>query len=580
MNISDIHSPADIKGKSIDELRQISADLRSALIKKLSAHGGHVGPNLGFLEPTVALHYVFNAPEDKIVFDVSHQTYVHKMLTGRIQAFLDPAHYDDVTGFTNPKESEYDLFSIGHTSTAISMASGLAMARDLEGGKFNVVAVIGDGSLSGGQAFEGLDFAGTFKSNFIVVVNDNQMAIAPDTGALCDNLALLRQTEGKAENNYFKSLGFDYIYVGQGNNLEALIAAFRQVKDSTRPVVVHLNTEKGLGLPVAEEHKEAFHFHAPFDVKTGESLHPVTERTYTSVFVDFMLERMKRDPKTVILNAAVPGAVGFGPAERAEAGRQFVDVGIAEQMAVSMAAGLAKGGFNAVVAEPVTFLQRAYDQLEQDVSINHMPVTIVDFFSGVWGLNDETHLGFLDLPMVSNIPYIFTLCPTCAEEYTAMLEYALNWKELPVLVRTPGGPVVNRQGDFAVDYFNSHYEIVREGEDQAIIAAGDFLPLALQAADIAAEKGVKVKVINPRYVCKLDEATLDTLQNYRHVITLEDGQIFGGFGQKVASYLAKFPVKTTVLGLPKDFPNRFKPSELLAANGLTPASIASLLLAD
>lgn len=578
MNIADIHSPADIKGKSIDELQQISSDLRTALIKKLSAHGGHVGPNLGFLEPTVALHYVFDAPEDKIVFDVSHQTYVHKMLTGRIEAFLDPAKYDDVTGFTNPRESEYDLFSIGHTSTGVSLASGIAKARNIQGEHYNVVAVIGDGSLSGGQAFEALDYASTLDSNFIVVVNDNQMAIAPNNGGLYDNLALLRHTDGKAENNYFKSMGYEYIYVGQGNNLEALIAAFRQVKDSTRPVVVHLNTEKGLGLPVAEEHKEAFHFHAPFNPANGEALHPSTAPNYISIFTNYMLDRMKRDPKTVLVNAAVPGAIGFGPAEREQAGSQFVDVGIAEQQAVSMASGLAKAGCTAVVAEPVTFLQRAYDQLEQDVSINHMPVAIVDFYSGVWGMNDETHLGFLDIPMVSNIPYIFTLCPTCAEEYVAMLEYAMEWKKLPVLVRTPGGHVVHRQGDFDVDYFNSSYEIVREGSEVAIIAVGDFLPMALQAADIAAEKGLTVKVINPRYVCKLDEATLDTLKSYRRVITMEDGQIFGGFGEKVASYLAEYPVRVNVLGLPKDFPDRFVASELLAKQGLTPEAIAALAL--
>lgn len=578
MNIADITTPADIKGKSTDELRQISADLRSALIKKLAAHGGHVGPNLGFLEPTLALHYVFDAPTDKIVFDVSHQTYVHKMLTGRIEAFIDPDKYNDVSGYTNPDESEYDLFSLGHTSTAVSLASGLAEARDILGEKYNVVVVIGDGSLSGGQAFEGLDYASTLGSNFIVVVNDNQMSIAPNHGALYTNLSLLRQTAGKADNNYFKSLGYDYIYVAQGNNLDELIKAFREVKDSTHPVVVHLNTEKGLGLPVAEEYKEAFHYHGPFNPDTGESLHPAKNPTYISIFADYMLDRMKRDPKTVLLNAAVPGAIGFGPAEREQAGRQFIDVGIAEQQAVSMAAGMAKAGCTAVVAEPSTFLQRAYDQLEQDVSINHLPVALVDFYSGVWGMNDETHLGFLDLPMVSNIPYIFTLCPTCAEEYVAMLEYAMEWKHLPVLVRTPGGRVVNRQGDFNIDYFNSGYEIVREGADVAVIAVGDFLPMALQAADIAAEKGLAVKVINPRYVCKLDEATLDSLKSFRRVITMEDGQTFGGFGEKVAAYLAQYPVKVNVLGLPKDFPDRYVASELLARQGLTPDAVAALAL--
>ncbi|MBP2690834.1 MAG: 1-deoxy-D-xylulose-5-phosphate synthase [Muribaculaceae bacterium] len=576
MNITDIHSPADIKGKSLAELQQICAELRKVLIKKLAAHGGHVGPNLGFLEPTVALHYVFDAPKDKIVFDVSHQTYVHKMLTGRIEAFVDPAKYDDVTGYTNPAESEYDLFSIGHTSTSISLASGLARARDLSGEKYNVVAVIGDGSLSGGQAFEGLDMASTEGTNFIVVVNDNQMSIAPNHGALYENLALLRETEGKAENNFFKSLGYDYIYVGQGNSLEALIAAFSKVKDSERPVVVHLNTVKGLGLPVAEEHKERFHFHGPFNPESGESTVADSGPDYIDIFANYMLDRMQRDPKTVLLTAGVPGAIGFGPSQREQAGRQFIDVGIAEEQAVAMASGLAKGGFNAVVGEPATFIQRAYDQLEQDVCINGMPVAFVDFYGGVWGMNDETHLGFLDIAMFSNIPTFLTLCPTCAEEYVAMLEYAISQKSQPVLVRTPGGRLVHRDGDFDFDYSKCSYETVREGAEVAIIGVGDFLPMALEAADIAAKKGLAVKVINPRNVSNLDENSLNELKSFRLVITLEDNQVDGGYGQKVAAYLAQFGVKVNVLGLPKALLDRYKAKELLEQHGLTPENIADI----
>ena len=388
MNIADIHSPADIKGRSVNELTSICADLRKVLIQKLAAHGGHVGPNLGFLEATVALHYVFDAPTDRIVFDVSHQTYVHKMLTGRIRAFLDAACYDDVTGFTSPEESPYDLFAIGHTSTSVSLASGLAKARDLKGETHNVVAVIGDGSLSGGEAFEGLDYAATLKSNFIVVVNDNQMSIAPNEGSLYDNLALLRQTSGQATDNYFKSLGYDYLYVADGNNLESLIAAFRKVKDSTKPVVVHLNTEKGMGLPVAQEHKEAFHFHGPFDPVTGQASAPAA-KGYTDIFAEKMLEAIKANPSTVVITAGVPGAVGFGPAQRAQAGKNFVDVGIAEEQAVAMASGLAKEGCTPVVAEPSTFIQRAYDQLSQDVSINRQSALFVTFYGSVWGMNKK-----------------------------------------------------------------------------------------------------------------------------------------------------------------------------------------------
>lgn len=538
MNIADIHSPADIKGKSTEELTQIASDLRKALITKLARHGGHVGPNLGFLEATIALHYVFDAPGDKIVFDVSHQSYVHKMLTGRIGAFLDPAHYDDVTGYTNPRESPYDLFSVGHTSTSVSLASGIAKARDLRHEHYNVVAVIGDGSLTGGQAFEGLDYASVAGTNFIVVVNDNQMSIAPDHSALTDNLTALRLSNGTAPDNYFKALGYKYIYVKRGNNLDDLIEAFRQVKDYNGPVVVHLNTEKGMGLPVAEEYKEKFHFSGPFDPETG--------------------------------------AVGFGPARRAEAGDQFVDVGIAEQQAVSMSAGLAKEGMKPIVAEPATFLQRVYDQLSQDVAINNLPATFVTFYGGVWGMNDETHLGFFDVPMISDIPGILFLAPTCAEEYLAMLEWAVEQHDTPVVVRTPGGPVVNRSGDFAVDYTKVGYETVRPGRDVAIIAAGSFLEMGLEAARLMSADGLDPMVINPRYMSRLDTATLDSLRDFRLVITLEDNSIDGGLGQKIAAYLGNAPMAVKCLGLPKAFPDRYRAADLLSARGLTPTAIARL----
>lgn len=576
MKIADIHSPADIKGKSIDELNQVCADFREALIKKLAARGGHVGPNLGFVEATVALHYVFDAPADKLVFDVSHQTYTHKMLTGRIEAFLDPAKYGTVTGYTNPRESEYDLFSLGHTSTSVSLASGLAKARDLRGERFNVVAVIGDGSLSGGEAFEGLDFASTLGSNFIVVVNDNQMSIAPNHGGIYDDLAELRRTNGAAPQNYFKSLGFRYIYVDGGNDLEQLIRAFRQVKDSDEPVVVHINTEKGMGLPVAEEHKEAFHYSAPFNPVTGE-LTVEQPRSYHDIFAEYMLARMAADPAIVTITAAVPGAIGFTPARRAQAGRQFVDVAIAEAQAVAMASGLAKGGCRPVFADPATFLQRTYDQLSQDVAINGTAPVFVTMYGGVYGMNDQTHLGFFDVPMISNIPGILFLAPTCAEEYVAMLEWAINQRERPVVVRTPGGGVVNRTGDFNVDYSTVGYEIVRRGKDVAIIGASTFLELALEAADRLKEQGVDATVINPRYLSHLDTATLDSLAGYRLVVTLDDSTIDGSLGQKVAAYLGRYGVVTRCLGLPKAFPDRYKASELLQQQGLTPDAIAALL---
>ena len=575
-NLSELHSPADIKNLSEDELRALAAELRSVLTRKLAAHGGHVGPNLGFLEATMALHIVFDAPADKIVYDVSHQTYVHKMLTGRIGAFLDAARYNDVTGFTDPAESPYDIFSIGHTSTGISLATGLAKARDLRGGTENVVAVIGDGSLSGGEAFEGLDYAATLGSNFIVVVNDNQMSIAPNHGGLYANLAHLRDTNGTADCNYFKSLGFEYIYVPYGNDIHSLIEAFRAVKDSPRPVVVHINTIKGHGLPVAERNKEAFHFTGPFDARTGEPLHPATGENYLDAFAVHMLDRMRNNHNVCTITAGTPGAIGFGPDRRQASGRQFIDVGIAEEQATAMASGLARGGCRPVFCVCSTFFQRAYDQLSQDVAVNGTSPLFVTFYGGIWGMNDETHLGFFDVPMVTDIPGVTFLAPANLEEYIAMIDWAIDSATSPVVVRTPGGQLIHADRKVDTDYSHVRYETVRQGKDVAIIAAGNFLTLGKQAADLMSERGIEATLINPRILSGVDTETLDTLRDYKTLITLEDNSIDGGMGQKIAAYLGTAPVKVHCLGLPKAFPNRYDPSELLASCGLTPEAIAAL----
>ena len=575
-DLSKIESPADIRSLSVDELYPLAAELRAALTRKLAAHGGHVGPNLGFLEATIALHYVFDTPEDKIVFDVSHQTYVHKMLTGRIAAFLDPAKYDDVTGFTEPRESPYDLFAIGHTSTSIALAAGLAKARDLKGEKENIVAVIGDGSLSGGEAFEGLDYAAKLDSNFIVVVNDNQMSIEPVYGGLYDNLARLRQTDGTDPCNYFRALGYRYIYVRYGNDLRSLVEAFRAVKGSTEPVVVHIDTDKGHGLPVAELDKEKFHFSAPFDPKTGALLHPSTAESYTDIFARHMLDRITNDPDVCLLTAGTAGAIGFDRDRRRAAGRQFIDVGIAEENAVATASGLAKGGCKPVFADPATFIQRTYDQLSQDVAINLQPATFVTLYASVWGMNDMTHLGFFDVPMISNIPGILFLTPTNAEEYIAMLDWAIDQKETPVVVRTPGGPVIHTDAPVDKDYSHVTYLTVERGEEVAVIAAGAFLSLGAQAVELMKQQGLRPTLINPRVLSHVDTEALDSLRDYRHVITLEDNALDGGMGQKIAAYLGDAPVKVHCLGLPKAFPDRYDPSELLERQGLTPAHIASL----
>lgn len=577
IDINKIHSPQDIKGMDYAQLTDVAAQLRAALLKKLSAHGGHVGPNLGMVEATVALHYVFDAPKDKIVFDVSHQSYAHKMLTGRVEAFTDPTHYNDVTGYTNPRESEYDLFSIGHTSTSLSLATGLAKARDINGGKENVVAVIGDGALSGGQAFEGLDYGATLGTNLIVIVNDNDMSIAENHGALYADLRLLRNTNGTGEPNYFRSLGYSYRYVRYGNDIRSLVEAFKAVKDIDHPVVVHINTMKGEGLPAAEANKEAFHYTAPFDLKTGAPVVEDSSEDYADIFARHMLDRMHDNDQLVVLTAGTPDSIGFSPERRKAAGRRFVDVGIAEQQAVGMTAGLCKGGAVPVFGVVGSFLQRAYDQVSQDVAINRQPSVFVLFFGGVYGIPDETHLGFFDIALLSNIPNLLFLAPTCKEEYLAMIDWATTQRERPVVVRTPGGAVKSSPREFPKDYSKPSYEVVAHGSRVALIGAGTFFANASEASTLLKERGITPTLINPRELTTLDTATLDTLRDYELVVTLEDGILDGGFGQKVAAYLGEAPVKVKCLGLPKEFLNDYNAAQLVEECGLTPAQVAEMV---
>ncbi|MDE7437806.1 MAG: 1-deoxy-D-xylulose-5-phosphate synthase [Muribaculaceae bacterium] len=579
MDLTKIKSPADIRNMNIEELTELSAELRATLLKKLSAHGGHIGPNLGMVEAVVAMHYVFNTPEDKIVFDVSHQTYPHKMITGRMQAFTDPAHYDDVTGYTNPDESEYDLYSLGHTSSAVALAAGLATARDLKGDKENVIAVIGDGSLSGGIAFEGFDYGATLNSNFIVVVNDNQMSIAENHGGIYDNLKLLRETNGTAETNLFRAMGFDYRYVAYGNDLHSLIEAFKDVKDINHPVVVHINTMKGMGLPVAEADKETFHYSGPFDLKTGAPLNEGdpndAPEDYGDLFAKGMMRRMKENGKVVTITAGTPGVLGFDKARRLEAGKQFIDAAIAEQSAVDIASGLAKGGIRPVVGFVSSFLQRAYDQFSQDIALNKQAATFVVFYGSMFGMNDETHLGFFDIALLSNIPGLLYLAPTCKEEFEAMMDWSVKQDKLPVVVRTPGSTAVsNPEIEILDDYSTPKYDVVRKGSEVALIGAGLMFGFMQQAADMLAKEGVNVTLINPRNLSTLDTEALDSLKDYKTVITAEDGTIDGGFGQKVASYLGTAPVKVINLGLPKEFLNHYNYAELQKRCGLTPEQIA------
>lgn len=573
MYIEHIQGPADVKRLSGEQLVALAAEIRKALLEKLSAHGGHVGPNLGMVEATIALHYVFHSPADKIVYDVSHQSYPHKMLTGRKDAFLCPEHYDDVSGYSNPHESEHDFFTIGHTSTSVSLACGLAKARDLRGGHENIIAVIGDGSLSGGEAYEGLSNAGEAGTNMIIVVNDNAMSIAENHGGLYQNLQLLRDTKGEAPCNFFRSLGLDYVYVDEGNDVEALIAAFARVKDTPRPCVVHIRTEKGKGYAPAEAHKEQWHWGMPFDRATGRPKADDSDtEDYHTLTGAFLWERMQSDPLLTAITSGTPSVMGFGPELRQKAGRRFVDVGIAEEHAVALASGIAAGGGRPVYGVYSTFIQRCYDQLSQDLCINANPAVIPVFMGSLMGMNDVTHLGFFDIPLMANIPNLVYLAPTCKEEYFAMLDWAIRQTVHPVAIRVPGGPVVSRGEAFDTDYgVLDRYRVTREGDTVAVLALGAFYGLGEQLVErLETECGIKATLINPRYITGLDEPLLDRLkQNHRLVVTLEDGVLDGGFGEKIARHYGPSPMRVLCCGARKEFADRYVLADFLQANRLT-----------
>lgn len=577
MYLEKINAPEDVRQLNTEELRALAEEMRQALLFRLSRHGGHFGPNFGMVEATIALHYVFDSPRDKIVYDVSHQSYPHKMLTGRKNAYLSEEHFEDVSGYTNPEESEHDFFNVGHTSTSVSLASGLAKARDLKGEDGNVIAVIGDGSLSGGEALEGLDFAGEMHSNFIVVINDNDMSIAENHGGLYRNLKLLRDTDGKAECNLFRAMGLDYVFVKDGNDIEALIAAFRQVKDSKTPVAVHIVTQKGKGYALAEQHKEEWHWHLPFDIATGKTTVPAGgEKDYDTVTAEYLLKKMQEDASVCAITSATPTVFGFTKELRERAGKQFIDVGIAEEHAAAMASGIAKNGGKPFWGVYSSFLQRTYDQISQDICINQNAVTIAIYTASVYGMNDVTHLGIYDIPMISNIPNLVYLAPVTAEDYLAMLDWSLEQTEHPVAIRVPiqyisdGKPVTKNFGDL------NRYEMTQEGSEIAIVALGSFYPLGVAAAEKISQKtGITPTLINPYYITGLDTDCLEQLkENHRVVLTLEDGVLDGGFGEKIARFYGDSKVRTKCFGLKKEFLDRYEVSEVLRENHLTAEQIA------
>ena len=568
--LNKINEPKDLKSLTIDELNKLSEEIREILLKKLSIHGGHFGPNFGMVESIIALHYVFNSPIDKIVYDVSHQSYPHKILTGRKDAFIYEEKYDDVTGYTDPDESDHDFFKIGHTSTSVSLASGLAKARDLKNENYNVIAVIGDGSLSGGEALEGLDFAGEQQNNFIIVVNDNDMSIAENHGGLYKNLKQLRETNGTCECNLFKAMGLDYIYVKEGNNIADLISAFKKVKDIDHPIVVHINTQKGKGYKFAEENKESWHWTMPFDIETGKSKFNFDGEDYGTLTADYLLDKMKKDQSVVAIVAGVPTNIGFTKEKREIAGKQFVDVGIAEEQGIALASGIAKNGGKPIFATHSSFMQRTFDQLSQDLCINNSPATIIINTASVYGMNDVTHLGIYDIP---NMVY---LAPTSKEEYFAMLDWSIEQDKHPVAIRVPCNGVISDQRKVDVDYSTlNKYKVEKAGEKIAILALGDFYQFGEELRQEIFDKlNIDATLINPRYITGLDIGLLEQLKsNHDIVITLEDGMLDGGFGEKISSFYGTSSIKVKNYGIAKSFYDRYDVNSLLKDNGISKEQI-------
>ena len=579
MLLEKIQSPKDVKVLSMPQLHELAQEIRDGILNRDSNIGGHVGPNLGIVETTIAMHYVFNCPEDKFVFDVSHQSYPHKMLTGRAFGYYDNNRFLEISGYSSPAESpEYDQFELGHTSTSISLASGLQKARDIKGTKENIVVLIGDGSLSGGEALEGLDEVGELGTGIIIIVNDNEMSIAENHGGLYKNLALLRETNGKAECNLFRAMGLDYKYVADGNDVETLIKTFQEVKDIDHPIVVHIHTEKGKGYAPAEQNKEPWHWSMPFDIETGKPKAEGGGEDYGNMTAEYLLEEMKKDKHLVAVTSGTPTVAGFFKNRREEAGAQHVDVGIAEEQAVAMISGMAKGGIRPVYNVYSTFIQRTYDQIAQDLCINGNPAVINIFCASLYGMNDITHIGFYDIPMLSNIPNLVYLAPTCWEEYKAMLAWGIQQTSHPVAIRVPGGAVSHSDEQFDEDYSAlNRFKMTHKGSKVAIVALGAFYGLGKQVATLLKEqKGIDATLINPRFITGLDEEMLESLKaDHDKVITLEDGALEGGFGEKIARFYGDSDMRTLCFGIKKGLYDRYDYQQLAKDNELTPEQIVA-----
>ncbi|WP_303819796.1 1-deoxy-D-xylulose-5-phosphate synthase [Ruminococcus flavefaciens] len=579
MYLENINCPDDIKKLKVSQLQTLADETRAALINKISKAGGHQGPNLGVVELTVAFHYVFNSPKDKIVFDVSHQCYPHKILTGRKEAFLDEEHFHDVTGYTNPNESEHDMFIVGHTSTSVSLALGLAKGRDLNKRCENIIALIGDGSLSGGEALEALDYAGEYDKNLIIIVNDNDQSIAENHGGLYKTLKKLRESNGIAEDNIFRAMGLDYRYLDEGHDTAKLVELFESVKDIDHPVVLHIHTIKGKGLPYAEKDRESWHAGGPFHVEDGSPLYPYEGGE--NVVFDCLKELLDTNENAIVLNAATPMGLGFvqGVREEYVDRGQFIDVGIAEENAVAMAGGIARNGGTAVFGTFAPFFQRTYDQMSHDVCLNDSPATFLILSPGAYGMNSNTHIALCDIQMFAHIPNLVYLVPASNEEFVQMFRYATTQKQHPVAIRVVDNRISTGVAD-DTDYSVLKNRIERKGSKAALIAVGGLVPMALEAADKVKEQtGTDITVINPRFVSGVDEELLDSLKkDHSLVITIEDGEVMGGYGQNIAAFYGDCDMRVHCHGISKAFHTEFKAEELLDAHGISAEKLTAEMI--